>query len=996
MTIPEFCIKRPVFTTVLNVMIIVVGIISYLDLPVREYPEVSIPKLTVSARYPNASAELVESEVTYVLEDILAAVEGLDHIKSRSTNGQSRVSLSFKEGTSMDRAMILVQNSLATVSGVLPKDVREVTVEQKGSGDEAFFYISLQSGYHSVAELTHISKRFIVNSLKSIPGVASVREMGAPYRMEILLDPLRMRANDIVVSEVLKALEDYDKSFPSGKDEDDIPIILSNDFETVEDFEDLVISRRGNGVVMLSDVADIKLSSEDYMRVRYNGKPAMMMGVMKSSEGNPLLIGDEIREMLPQIQAQLPDGVIMAAEYDKSKFIKASLKNVKSSIFEAVFCVILIIFFFLRSYRATIIPLMTIPVSLIGAFSLMSALGYSINTITLLAMVLAIGLVVDDAIVVLENIHRYIEEGMKPLQAAIKGSREIVFAVIAMTLTLASVYAPIMFVGGVTGQLFIEFALTLVAAVLVSGICALTLSPLMCSRVLKAHKKGEKQPLEFIEKWLQGLQSGYRKILPVIFARSKMVVAGCIAVVVMSGALIMVIPSELSPPEDRGIVGIYYPPMPGVSRDTMEDYVKYGQDLVQKIPELQTMLMFIGDWGGQSVAILDEWGDRSRSADEIKNALMGEAMMIPTAEAYAWSWDSNLPGIGESSGPKDLEMVVRTTGSYEELFETLEQVKNSLRDSGHFEDVYSDLLLNFPSYNVDIKEKQVAVLDIKREDIAKGLEVFYGGKRPMRFQKDAIRYDVFMKAKEDPNHFAEVYVKSQKDKHQVSLATLANIEPSTQPNNLQHFNQMRSAALGISLKEGMKIEQAIELAQPIVEAALPDNMLYEYKGIAKQYKESANKLVFIFGLALVFIFAILAVQFESFLDPLLIMVTVPLACGGGLLLLWLVGGSLNIFSQIGLVTLVGLITKHGILMVEFANQKLREGMDASKAMLEAASLRLRPILMTTGAMSVGCLPLLLASGAGHEARASMGAVIFGGLILGTILTLFVMPSIYTV
>ncbi|MEN8236060.1 MAG: efflux RND transporter permease subunit [Pseudomonadota bacterium] len=992
MTLPELCIKRPVFATILSVLILLVGALSYQKLTVREYPDVSIPVLSVQTNYPNASPELVENDITFPLEQELSGIEGVESISSQSKKQQSHITLKFKPGTQLDRALSDVRERLSRAKAKLPDNAKEPTVEKKNSDSDPFLYLSLGAENYSPSELIQYAQLYLKNPLENIVGVAQVQIIGTPYLMEITLDPRKMMALGISYQEVLDLLEKHRLFTPAGEDNREIPLTVISPLSTPENFENLVIRKIGNSVITLQDVASIKLTADDKFLVRVNGRNGVLLGIVKTSQGNPLEVSQMARKIMPKLQQSLPPGIKLSVEMDKSTFIQVSLHNVKKTIFEACALVLLIIFLFLRTFRATLIPLVTIPISLIGAFGLMAALGFSINTITLLAMVLAIGLVVDDAIVVLENIYRHIEAGMPPIEAAKKGGREIGFAIIAMTLTLAGVYTPIIFLEGTIGQLFFEFCLTLVCAVIVSGVVALTLSPMMCSRILQPNPK---KRFPQIDQGLEWIESMYQGILPFFLNRPRIVAGGFAGVLALSLLFVHFLPQELAPQEDRGIIGVFYPPMPDASKETLNRYVEQGEKIATQIPEAQNILAFIGNWGGNIPILLKPWSQRKRSAKEIEKDLREKVDTIPTVVTHVWNWSQSLPGTDSGGKPSSISVVIQTSKDYLNLFHTMQNIKKTFEDSPFFSEVSHDLQLNVPGYHVTIDELKATLAGLDRQQIARTLEVYYRGARPIEFNKDGIRYDVKVKTATVPQDLSEVYLKNEDDKW-VPLRSFAQLDLTPSPEKLSHYDQMRAAKFSLSLASGVSLQEGMSYIDKTFKKMLPSSMKFNYTGSAKQFLESSSMMILIFGLALAFIYSILAIQFESFVDPLIIMLTVPLACVGALAFLWMSGGSLNIFSQIGLVTLIGLVSKHGILIVEFANQAFHKDRDALAAIKQAAHLRLRPILMTTGAMIFGCVPLALTTGAGSEARRSLATVLIGGLLLGTLLTLVVVPTAYLI
>jgi multidrug efflux pump len=654
-----------------------------------------------------------------------------------------------------------------------------------------------------------------------------------------------------------------------------------------------------------------------------------------------------------------------------------------------------VIFLFLRNLKATIIPLVTIPISLVGSFVFLKIFGCSINIMTLLAMVLAIGLVVDDAIIVLENIQRHIESGLTPAKAAMLGAKEIGFAIVAMTLTLTSVYAPLVFIQGAIGDLFIEFAIALAGSVLISGVVALTLSPLMCSKALKHSGSHQSNQVLWpqIDRWLATLASNYKTALAQFFLYPKRcgLILGIVIILIATFANLL--PKETAPPEDRNFIGVYVPPLVGKNIDAMEQKLLQLETKLGTIPEAAQTIMFMGDWGGNLLFPLKPQSDRSKSASALVKSAEAIIDTIPSTTAYAWSDDSGLPGIEQSQG-EELKMVISTTNNYHELYKTTDSLVKTILKEQIFPEVWHSLKLDTPNYLVNLDHNAMAELNINPHQVANTLEVFFSGSMWLKFTKDGLSYDINLKGKQEPWGLEELYLTNKFGKR-ISLGAVASLVTTTGPNKLFHYNQMRATNVAAKVKDNANFNTNMQLFAAEVSKNLPQDYKYSWTGKAELFLQSQHTMQLLFVLAVIFIYAILAVQFESWLDPLLILITVPLACLGGLALIWATGGSLNIYTQIGLITLIGLISKHGILIVEFANKLLREGTaNVEVAVVTAASLRLRPILMTTSAMILGVIPLVAAHGEGSEAQHAIGIVLVGGLVVGTIFTLFVLPAMY--
>lgn len=1002
MILTDLSLKRPVFGISLSLIIVLVGLMSFNQLSLQHYPEVDDPTLTVETRYRGASPYVVESKITTILEERLGSVPGLDVMESESEDGTSKITLRFREGTSTQDAAADVREAISQVKDQLPEGVKEPAVNKSDTNQRFFMSLVFQSDKHDALEVYDTVERNVKRHLESIPGVANCDLYGNPYTMQVRIDRDKLTAFNLTVSDVLGTIQTSSQDAPAGdiiKGGRHVSLMTTSALNSPEEMGGLVLKNEGGHIVYLKDVADITLGSDDSnfaWEPRFNGKDAVFAGLNKASGGNMLTISKAVINLLPSIQEQLPEGMTVKLGYDFSLFIKASLKAVQWTIVEAVILVLLIIFFFLRSARASLIPLVTIPISLIGSCAFLYALNGSLNTITLLAMVMAIGLVVDDAIVVLENIHRHIEEGESPMEAAFKGSREVGFAVIAMTLTLASVYAPVAFIQGLTGQLFAEFAIALAGSVLVSGIVALTLSPLMCGKLLKSHEESPPWALK-IEGWLKTVDRVYLHLLKLVFAYPKSVGGSLVAVALSCGILFTLLRTELAPQEDQGIVMSWTQGPQGATLEAMKEYTKEVEDIFASIPEREatwTATMRSGVFGGMT---LKDWKERSRSQSDVITEVRGEARQIAGAQMFAFPMETILSG-----GQGGIKIAVKTTGSFDQLEDVMDGIIKKLKDSGSFESVSHNLLLGTPQINVKIDRAKAALAHVQIKDISDTLEAMLGGKNPGTFEMRGNHYDVIVQseksAKQGFDTIQDFYVRSEgglEGSKLVPLRDFVTLEEVAVPSEVKHYNKMRSALIEAELNPGKDLKAGLSQIAQTLQTSLPGNMQWEYAGHMREFFSSSSSLYLIFGAALLFIYLVLAIQFNSFVDPLLILMTVPLSMTGALLALYLTGCSLNIFSQVGLITLIGLITKHGILIVEFANKAMVGGLPARDAVIKAATLRLRPILMTTGAMVLGAVPLALASGAGSESRQQIGWVLVGGLLLGTCLTVFVIPFIYT-
>ena len=1007
MVLSEVSIKRPVFATVMSLLLLLVGLIAYDRLSVREYPNIDVPTVSVETRYSGANASIIESQVTNVLEDSLSGIEGIDFMTSSSSSGKSQITINFKLDRDADNAASDVRDRVGRVRGMLPDEIDEPIVAKVEANAQPIMYLAFSSPNHTPLEMTDFADRLVKDRLQTVPGVAEVRIFGERrYSMRIWLDQARMAAFGVTVADVENAIRAQNLEVPSGSiksDAREFTVLSKTDLQTPEEFERVIIRDQDGYLVRVQDVARVRIDAEnDRGTVRFNQKTAVALGVVKQSVANPLDVSAGIKEMIPQVEAVLPEGMQVEVAYDSSVFIDRSIQAVYSTIIEAVGLVILVIFLFLRSFRATLIPLVTIPVSMIGAFIFMYALGYSINTLTLLAMVMAIGLVVDDAIVMLENIYRHIEEGMDPIQAAFKGSKEIGFAVIAMTITLAAVFTPIAFTEGRTGKLFAEFALTLAGAVLVSGFVALTLSPMMCSRILK-HKENPGWFYRFGERMLSGLENGYRRSLQLTLKARPLIVLmglGCIAGLYFSFTQLK---SELSPVEDRGtIIGFGIGPE-GSTTEFLDQYSRQIEGIFSGVPEVERYFVITGLFPTESNIIafagMKDWEQRERSAQAIAGSLRGPMFAgIPGIMSFPITPAS----LGQSPIARPVELVIQSSGDFAQLQQLVGAVMGKVYASGKLVNPDVDLKLNKPQLQIQINRDKAAVMGITVSEVSRTLETLLGGRSVTRYKQGNEQYDVIVKVADvdraTPSSLSSIYVRANSGQ-MIQLSNLVTVTETVAPRALNHFNKLRAATIQASLAPGMTQGEALTWLRETVEQTAEEmgviGIQYDYNGQAREFIQSGDTLMITFILALGFIYLVLAAQFESFASPMVIMLTVPLAILGALLTMQYTGGTLNVYSQIGLITLIGVITKHGILMTEFANQLREAGKEKLEAIVEASVLRLRPILMTTAAMVLGTVPLALSTGAGAESRQAIGWVIVGGLTFGTILTLYVVPTVYT-
>ncbi len=1005
MTLWELSIRRPVLATVMSLMVVLIGVIAYERLTVREYPDIDAPVVSVRTVYTGANAEVIESQVTRPLEDSLSGIEGVKTIKSASREEVSQISVEFVRTRDPDAAASDVRDRVARVRGRLPDEVDEPVVAKIEADAQAIMWIAFSSDKHSALEITDYADRVVQDRLRTLPGVASVIIGGERrYAMRIWLDRDRLAAYQLTPQDVEDALRNQNLEIPSGRIESsqrEFSVLTETDLRTPEQFNRVIIRAAGGYPVRLGDVGRAEIGPADERNaVRVNGNPAVGLGVVKQATANTLSVAQAVKQELPRISAGLPEGMQLKVAFDQSVFIEKSLEAVFKTMLEALLLVILVIFLFLRTLRATLIPLVVIPVSLIGAFIFLYALGFSINVLTLLGLVLAIGLVVDDAIVMLENIQRRIEHGMDAVRAALEGSKEIAFAVIAMTLTLVAVFAPLSFMPGNTGRLFAEFGLTVAAAVLVSGFVALSLTPMMCSKILRPETKHSRLYL-MSEQWLHALNQGYQRALARALDRRWLLAPVGVAVLAGIVGLMTILKSELAPLEDRGLlIGMIFSPE-GATMDYTDRYARQVEGFYAQVPEINTYFMVVAPGLERpnpvtmalSFVNLKPWEERERNAKEIAGELGGKMSGLPGVLAFP----VQPPSLGQGFRNPPLQFVLQGS-SYAELQTMVNAMLAKAAQFPGLTNLDSDLKLNKPQLSVELDRDKAADLGVGVDKVGRTLETLLGGRQVTRFKREGEQYDVIVKLRDEerrePGDLSSIYVRGN-DGQLIQLSNLVRVRETVAPKNLNHFNRLRSATLSANIAPGYSLGEALAFMEQTAEETLPPGTQTSLDGQSRELKESGATLYLTFVLALLFIYLVLAAQFESFIDPFIIILTVPLAVAGALLALKLSGGTLNVYSQIGLVMLVGLITKHGILIVDFANKLRERGHDVRSAVIEAASLRLRPILMTTAAMVLGALPLALASGAGAESRQPIGWVIVGGLLLGTLLTLFIIPAVYT-
>ncbi|RJF98194.1 efflux RND transporter permease subunit [Noviherbaspirillum saxi] len=1007
MVLSDICIRRPVFATVMSLIIVLIGLVCYKRLAVREYPKIDEPVVTVQTQYPGASSEIVESQVTKPMEDSIAGIDGIDVLTSISRAEQSQITVRFRLEKDPDSGANDVRDRVSRVRSKLPQSIEEPVIAKVEADASPIMWLSFSSENMSALDLTDIANRIVKPRLQLLPGAADVRISGErKYAMRIWLNRDKLASYRLTPADVEDALRKQNIEVPAGRIESrqrEFSVVSQTDLATPAEFENIIVRSVNGYAVRMRDVARVEVGPAlERSSVRFNKKNAVSLGVIRQATANPLELAGYVKAELPKLNEELaPQGVRVDISVDNTLFIDRSINSVYKTIGEAVVLVAIVIFVFLRSFRAAIIPLVTIPVSLIGAFAVMSMAGFSINTLTLLALVLAIGLVVDDAIVVLENIYRHIENGMKPFDAAIRGAKEIGFAVVAMTLTLAAVYAPVAFTPGRTGRLFVEFALTLAGAVIVSGLIALTLSPMMCS-VLLRHQERHGVLYRVIENGLNAITNGYRRGLTASLSSRWLVVLAYLVVIGGLAWLGTTLKKELAPVEDRGTIFTSLTGPDGASLQYTEKYANRLEKIADETKEIDRIFIIAGNptvERGIAIFRTVDWSQRDRSTLDMIKEMQPKMAGVPGVLASP----NAPPSLGQSIRERPVNLVVMTNASYEDLQGVVQRIVTEASKNPGLVNIDTDLRLNKPQVNVEVDRDKAADAGVQIETVGRTLETMLGGRNVTRFKKGGDQYDVIVQIqngeRDAPDDINNIFVrgtgKNGAPDQMIPLSSLLKVRETVAPRELNHFGQRRAVVISANLANGYTQGEAIDFMEETAKAIIKPGYATDLSGSSREFRAASGSLALTFVLALAFIYLVLAAQFESFIDPFVIMLTVPLSMAGALAALKWTGGTLNVYSQIGLITLVGLITKHGILIVEFTNQLREEGKPMHEAIVEAAVLRLRPILMTTGAMVLGAMPLALATGAGAESRIQIGWVIVGGMSFGTILTLFVVPTFYT-
>ncbi|ABZ76877.1 acriflavin resistance protein [Shewanella halifaxensis HAW-EB4] len=1008
MILTDISVKRPVFASVISILLIVFGLVAFEKLPLREYPNIDPPVVSIQTNYRGASAAVVESRITQLVEDRISGVEGIKHISSSSSDGRSNVTLEFDVGRDIEAAANDVRDRVSGLLNNLPEEAEPPEVQKANGGDEVIMWLNLVSEQMTTLQLTDYARRYLIDRFSVIDGVANMRLGGGKvYAMRVWIDRQALAARNLTVADIESALRSENVELPAGSVESKerhFTVRLERSFKTSDDFANLVLAEGEDGyLIKLGDVAKVEIGSEEE-RITFRGNREAMigLGVSKQSTANTLDVARAANKLVDQINPTLPAGMEIKRSYDSSVFIEASVKEVYQTLFIAMFLVIVVIYLFLGSVRAMLIPALTVPVSLMATFIVLYALGYTINLLTLLAMILAIGMVVDDAIVVLENIHRRIEEGDSPLKAAFLGAREVAFAVVATTLVLVAVFMPITFLEGDLGKLFKEFAVAMSAAVIFSSIVALTLSPMMCSKVLKPSGQ-DSWLVRQIDSGMDSLSRHYRMILLKAMKHPFLVSSLILVALVSSAFLAKQVPQEFAPREDRGSMFLIVNGPQGASFEYIESYMDEIENRLMPLVESGEIkrLLIRAPRGfgrsanfsnGMAIIVLEDWAVR-RSAFEIIGDIRGRLSDLAGVRAFPVMRQAFGRGVG-----KPVQFVLGGP-SYEELARWRDIIIEKAKENPNLVGLDHDYNETKPQLRVVIDKDRASDLGVSISHIGRTLESMLGSRLVTTFMRDGEEYDVIIEGNRDnqntANDLENIYVRSDRSKELIPLSNLVHVEEFADASQLNRYNRMRAITIEANLSDDYSLGEALDYLNDLTHEYLPAEAIVSYKGQSLDYQDSGNSMYFVFILALGIVFLVLAAQFESYIHPLVIMLTVPLATLGALIGLWLTDQSLNIYSQIGIIMLVGLAAKNGILIVEFANQLRDKGVEFQQAIIQASSQRLRPILMTGITTAAGAVPLVLSEGAGAETRFVIGVVVLSGITLATFFTLLVIPVAYS-
>lgn len=1007
MLISDVAVKRPVFAIVLSLLLALLGIMAFLQLPVREYPDIDPPIVSIDVNYRGASAEIVEKKITQPIEDAVAGVEGIEKMTSSSEDGESDITLEFSLDRDVDSAANDVRDRVSRMADNLPEGADPPEIQKADSDTDSVMWLNLTSDRMNTLELTDYAERILTDRLSTVPGVASVRISGdRRYAMRVWLDRQALAARGLTVNDIETVLRAENVELPAGRLEStqrEYTLRTRTGLEKAEDFRELVVGRGADGqLVRLGNVARVELSAaSERSLARANAQAAVSLGISQQSKANTVQVSQGVREEMVRLAQTLPAGMEISVNFDRAEFINESIKEVFYALGFALLLVLIVIYAFLGTMRATLIPAVVIPVSLLASFIIVQPLGYSVNVLMLLGLVLAIGLIVDDAIVVLENIYRRIEEGQPPLLAALDGSKEIGFAVIATTSVLIAVFLPISFMQGNIGRLFGEFGVSVAAAVGFSSLIALTLTPMMTSQLFSSERTRGRFA-SWVDRSFEKLSNRYENLLHRMVKKPAAMMALTVLIVGAAAALFYLLPTEYSPREDRGVYFVVVQGPEGASMAYTERYANIMEDAIMDqvaAGDVERVLIRIpGNWGqgvssARALALLTHWDDREKSAFEIADETRAKLADLPGVQVRVMTPG----GLGVRGGDTPISVVLGG-GSYE----TLERRRNELvawmENHPMFVGPDSDYEERQPQMRIQVDRSRAAALGVSLTAIGRTLETMLGSRVVTTFQQEGEEYDVLLQAEEadraTPSDLFNIYVRSDTSGELVSLGNLVTLAEEAGPKELNRFDRLRAISVTSGLAEGVSLGQGLAEIEQYVAENMPDDVQLNYNGESREFKKSGRSLYFTFIIALLVVYLVLAAQFESFRHPLIIMFTVPLAITGALAGMWAWGVSINVFSQIGMILLIGLAAKNGVLIVEFANQLRDRGGEFYTSVVHAAGVRLRPVLMTSFASAFGALPLMLAQGAGSESRQAIGVTIFFGVMFSTLLTLFVVPAAY--
>ena len=999
MTLSELSIRRPVLATVMILIIIIFGVIGYQNLPVREFPSIDNPIITVSVSYPGANAEVIESQITEPLEQAINAIPGIRSLISRSSQGSSQITVEFELSVDMETAANDVRDKVAGAQRMLPRDVNPPTVTKADADSDPIMQITVESPIRSLLQLTEIADRTVRERLQTIADVSAVQIWGeSRYAMRLWLDPVRMAAFNVTPIDVRNALTRENVELPAGSIEGDNieqSIRAMGLMETPDDFNNLIIIEQNGRVVRFSDIGLAELDVANRHNIlRRNGVPMVSCVIIPQPGANHIQISDEVRVRLEQIRRDLPDDVTVDIAFDNTRFIRASINEVQVTVGIAFLLVVFIIFIFLRSWRVIIIPALVIPISIIGIFFIMMMVGFSINVLSMLAIVLAVGLVVDDTIVVVENVYQKIEKGMTPRQAALQGSKEVFFAVVATTITLVAVFTPIIFLDGLVGRLFREFSIVVSGAVIISSFVALSFVPMLSSKLLKKQKPKQSRLYEKSEEFFTGMNSVYSRALNGFLLRKWLILPIMLASIAATAFLWYQIPQDLAPIEDRSQVMIRTSAPEGATFEFRRDFTDRISEIADSIAwERESNITMVRGGMGMVRLVLPDIRDRERSQTEIFTEL-SQAVRTETAGRAVVTEQSTFGGRRGGGQPVQYILQAPTINDLEEFIPLfMEQV----HASPYFRMADVNLRFTRPETRIHIDRDRAALLGVSTREIGQTLQYALSGQRMGYFMMRGRQYQIIAEINRQHRNTAldlqSVYIRSANGQ-MIQLANLVELEETVAPPVLTRYNRFSSATVSAGLAPGVSLGQALDEMDRISREVLDESFRTSLAGESRNFRESSTSLFFAFGLAILLIFLVMAAQFESFKDPFVIILSVPLAVFGAMLFMWMFGITMNIFSQIGIIMLIGLVTKNGILIVEFANQQQAAGLRKLDAVKEAAKLRLRPILMTSISTVLGLLPLALASGEGANGRIAIGVAVIGGLLISTLLTLFLIPAMY--